>query len=459
VCSLTTPNAPPALVIDSVTKSYRLYQTRGEHVLDAMGLSPIFFWRRPAYSDHPVLADISLTIAAGERVALVGRNGAGKTTLLKLITGNFQPTSGRVVVNGRVQALMNVGIGFHPEFTGRENVKAALAYSGMAGGELEHAIEDVIAFAELGEYLDQPFKTYSAGMQARLMFAASTAIEPEILIVDEILGAGDAYFSAKSAHRMERLASNGCTLLLVSHSMSQVLQFCTRAIWLEGGKIVMDRDALAVVKAYEEFSHRLEVAAATGGEQRSVLGDVELRKKILAEVFQVEPSTSSHSSAGGISRWSGGEPGFIIDDIRVVGEDGSIATVVRSGAAIRIEFDVRATLSGRLPCTFVVVLFTADGRVLSRHCSEEVMLTAQAGDHYAASLTFSSVLLGTGSYFFSAAVYKEISLENLAAARPYDLLSRSFEFKVRSTLPDDPSLFRHPATWTLGATLLREQNA
>lgn len=452
------PNTP-ALVIDSVTKSYRLYRTRGEHVVDAMGLSPLLFWRRPAYSEHPVLDNVSLTVGAGERVAVVGRNGAGKTTLLKLITGNFQPTGGRIVVNGRVQALMNLGIGFHPEFTGRENVKAALAYSGMAGRHLEHAIADIIAFAELGEYLDQPFKTYSAGMQARLMFAASTAIEPEILIVDEILSAGDAYFSAKSAHRMERLAANGCTLLLVSHSMSQVLQFCTRAIWLESGKIVMDDDALAVVKAYEEFSHRLEVASATGGEQRSVLENAELRQKILADVFQVESSGMSQTSAGGISRWSGGEPGFVIEGIRVVRDDGAVASVVRGGEPIRIEFDIRATESGVLPVTFVVVLFTADGRVLSRHCSEQVVLTVQSGDHHAASLVFSPVLLGNGSYFFSAALYKNISLENLSAAKPYDLLSRSFEFKVRSVYLDDPSLFRHPASWMLGSTPLKEQNA
>lgn len=454
---MTTPS-PAALIVNEVTKSYRLYGTPGEQVLDVLGLSRLLFWRRPRFSDHPVLSGVSLRIAAGERVAIVGRNGAGKTTLLKLITGNFQPTSGTISVNGRVQALMNLGIGFHPEFTGFENVKASLAYSGLTTEHLDAAIADVVTFAELGEYLHQPFKTYSSGMQARLMFAASTAITPEILIIDEILGAGDAYFSAKSAHRMERLAGNGCTLLLVSHSMSQVLQFCHRAIWLEGGQIVMDDKALAVVKAYEEYSHRLEVTSAGSGNQRSVLADDGLRKKILAEVFKVEALDGSpQASAGGISRWAN-QHGLAIEGIRVVGADGAVTTMIGGGDAIRIEFDIRATDAGEFPCSFVVVLFAADGRVLSRHCSEQVTLSARAGEGFSAALEFSPVLLGTGSYFFSAALYKRIALDNLGAAEAYDLLSRSFEFKVRSTFADDPSLFRHPATWMLGDALLKEQN-
>jgi hypothetical protein len=201
------------------------------------------------------------------------------------------------------------------------------------------------------------------------------------------------------------------------------------------------------------------VAAATGGEQRSVLGDAQLREKILAEVFKVDSAGPSlPTSAGGISRWSGGEPGLLIDAITVVDAGGQAAGVIRSGDAISIQFDVVATQAGELPCTFVVVLFTADGRVLSRHCSENVRLSAQVGRRFSATLEFSPILLGAGAYFFSAALYKEIALENLSAAKPYDLLSRSFEFRVRSSFSDDPSLFRHPAIWRLGAVELAEQN-
>lgn len=443
------PEPHTALTLKDVSKRYRLYRGRLEQLLDVTGVTALLPWR-PRYAEHPALDNVSLSISAGERVALVGRNGAGKTTLLKLITGNFEPTTGSVTVHGRVQALMNLGIGFHPEFSGYDNVEASLAYSGLQGSDLDAVIDDVVAFAELGEYLHQPFKTYSAGMQARLMFAASTAIKPDILIVDEILGAGDAYFSAKSSHRMQKLAASGCTLLLVSHSMPQVLQFCERAIWLEAGRVVMDAEALAVVKAYEEFSNRLEAEAERGGRTSSVLADTELRETLLASVFKTGPAPDDGSpvSAGGVSRWVG-EPGLHIDSVKVLDEQEAVAGLVRNGAAVRIRVTVVATEPGTYPCTVVIVLFTADGRVLSRHISDPLTLTATAGQHWRADLHFTPMLLGNGRYFFSAALYKDLRLHDLNSSKAYDLLSRSFEFSVRTDYRDDPSIFHHPAHWSL----------
>jgi lipopolysaccharide transport system ATP-binding protein len=347
---------------------------------------------------------------------------------------------------------MSLGIGFHPEFSGYDNLKASLAYAGLDPARLKAAIDDVVAFVELGEYLHQPFKTYSAGMQARLMFAASTAVTPDILIVDEILGAGDAYFSAKSSHRMEKLAKSGCTLLLVSHSMPQVLQFCERAIWIEAGRVVMDDRALAVVKAYEEFSNRLEAEAGRAGAESSVLANAELRMKLLSEVFKAGATGESvdHASSGGVSRWAG-EPGLRIESIRVAGADGKPTGFVRSGSDARIEIEYSADRDGDFPCTLVVVLFAADGRVLSRHSSEPFTVTARAGDRQSAALHFEPMLLGNGTYFFSAALYKELNLDDLAASKAYDLLSRSFEFTVRANHQDDPSLFHHPARWSVAA--------
>lgn len=446
------PERRPVLALRNVSKRYRLYGSRSEQLLDVMGLGALLWWRTASYAEHPALSNISLTIDAGERVAIVGRNGAGKTTLLKLVTGNFQPSSGMVEVHGKVQALMSLGIGFHPEFSGYDNLKASLAYAGLDEARLKAAVDDVVAFVELGEYLHQPFKTYSAGMQARLMFAASTAVTPDILIVDEILGAGDAYFSAKSSHRMEKLATSGCTLLLVSHSMPQVLQFCERAIWIEAGRIVMDDDALAVVKAYEEFSNRLEAEAVRAGAESSVLANVELRMKLLSEVFKAGSASESvdHASSGGVSRWSG-EPGLRIESIRVVGSDGATTGFVRSGTDVRIEIEYAADRDGEFPCAVVVVLFAADGRVLSRHWSDPFTVTARAGERHRADLHLEPVLLGNGTYFFSAALYKELKLEDLGASKAYDLLSRSFEFKVRASHQDDPSLFHHPARWSIAA--------
>jgi len=216
----TQPSPPLSIALENVSKVYRLYPSPVAQMIDVLGLDRFMPWRRASYPEFPALDDVTLTLHKGERVGIVGRNGAGKTTLLKLITGNFRPSKGTVRVEGRVQALMQVGLGFHPEFTGRENIRSSLLYNGLSGEAFQAAVADVIDFVELGEFLDQPLKTYSLGMSGRLQFAAATAIQPEILIVDEVLGAGDAYFSAKSAERMERFAESGCTLLLVSHSMA-----------------------------------------------------------------------------------------------------------------------------------------------------------------------------------------------------------------------------------------------
>ena len=249
-----------AVSLEGVSKIYPLYGNPGDRLKDAIGFHRWIPWlSRPKTYDFYALKDINLSIRPGERVGIVGRNGAGKTTLLKLVTENFAPSSGQVSVNGSVQALMQMGLGFNPEFTGYENIAASLGYNGLVDDALEAATKDVVDFVELDEFLHQPMKTYSLGMQARLQFAAATAIHPDIVIIDEVMGAGDAYFSAKSGRRMEALADTGCTLLLVSHSVQQMLQFCERVVWLDEGQIRMDGPALDVLTRYEShLEHRSE---------------------------------------------------------------------------------------------------------------------------------------------------------------------------------------------------------
>ena len=239
----------PAIVFRHVTKRYRLGGGPKEQLLEAIGLR-----RKSADSlrEFVALDDVSFELGRGQRLGLIGRNGAGKTTLLKLISGNYRPSSGEIEVNGSVQALMTMGQGFHPDYSGRDNIKASLHYNGLSSKDVREAFEDVVDFCELGPFLDEPFKTYSSGMQSRLMFATATAIKPDVLIIDEVLGAGDAYFLAKSKQRIERIVGGGCTLLLVSHAMGQVLELCESAIWMEGGRIRETGSAFAVVKSYEE---------------------------------------------------------------------------------------------------------------------------------------------------------------------------------------------------------------
>lgn len=248
-----------AIRLAGVSKMYKIYPSRLDNFLDALGLARLMPWRRINAREFWALRDINFELKAGSRLGIIGRNGAGKSTLLKLITGNLAATEGEVYVDGQVQALLEAGAGFHPEFTGYENIRAALTYQGFNTKEIEAAIEDIAEFTELGQFLAQPFKTYSAGMQARLVFATATTLKPDILIIDEILGAGDAYFAGKSAERMKDLVEeSGASVLLVSHAMEQILRYCDECIWVERGRIVKRGPSLEVIKAYQQYIQILE---------------------------------------------------------------------------------------------------------------------------------------------------------------------------------------------------------
>lgn len=234
--------------VENIGKMYKLYRNQRDKVMDVFGLN---FFSKNTYKEFWALRNINLTIKKGERVGFIGHNGAGKSTLLKLITGNIKPTDGRLAVKGKIQALLEMGTGFHPDFTGRENIRASLAYQGLSQSDIRKLEEEIIDFTELGEYIEQPVKNYSAGMYSRLAFATASAVKPELMIIDEILGAGDAYFNAKCVERMRNLtATDGATFLFVSHDLQSVQALCTRLIWLDHGTIRYDGDVLYGIKLY-----------------------------------------------------------------------------------------------------------------------------------------------------------------------------------------------------------------
>lgn len=248
-----------AIKITSLGKAYRLYSKQSDKIMDALGINRLLFFKKNYYQEYWALKDINMIVEKGERVGIIGRNGAGKSTLLKIIAGNIKPTEGKIVINGRVDALMELGTGFHPEFTGRENIRASLGLYGLSSKEIKRLEDEIIDFAELDEFIDYPIKTYSAGMYARLAFSVSTMLKPDILIIDEILGAGDAYFAGKCIERMKRLTENsGATVLFVSHDISSVQSLCDRCVFIDKGRIVDDGDALTVSKKYIAMIREME---------------------------------------------------------------------------------------------------------------------------------------------------------------------------------------------------------
>lgn len=231
--------------VENVGKAYKQYPSRWARLFE--WISP-FGPRR--HSLKWVLSDISFVVKPGEAVGVIGINGAGKSTLLKMITGTTQPTTGRIEMSGKVAALLELGMGFHPDFTGRQNVMMAGQLLGMSTLEIEALMADITAFAEIGEYIEEPVRVYSSGMQVRLAFAVATARRPDILIVDEALSVGDLNFQHKSIQRIKQFQTLGTTLLLVSHDRNAIQGICDRAILLDGGLVAMEGAPEAVMDFY-----------------------------------------------------------------------------------------------------------------------------------------------------------------------------------------------------------------
>lgn len=234
------------IIVTNIGKAYKRYPNSWARLLEWFDPT-----ERPRHQAHWVLRGVSFTVAPGEAVGIIGNNGAGKSTLLKIITGTTQPTEGTVTVGGRVAALLELGMGFHPDFTGRQNVFMAGQLLGHSAPVIEQHFPAIEAFAEIGDYMDQPVRTYSSGMQVRLAFSVATAIRPDILIVDEALSVGDIFFQQKCFDRIRSFREQGTTLLFVTHSMGTVYSLCDRGILLEHGQVILDDVPKPVIDLYQ----------------------------------------------------------------------------------------------------------------------------------------------------------------------------------------------------------------
>lgn len=235
-----------AIRVENVTQRFRVIHERPDSI---RALFASFFRHKVAYHDFDAVKNASFNVHKGEVVGIIGRNGSGKSTLLKIVAGVYKPTSGRVSVEGTVAPLIELGAGFHHELTGRENILLNGLLLGFSKREMQKREQRIIDFAEIGEFIDVPVKQYSTGMYMRLAFAVATEVDPDILVVDEILTVGDAAFQQKCFDRLEAFRESK-TILLVTHDMAQVVQYCDRAILLDQGRIVADGDPQDVTQLY-----------------------------------------------------------------------------------------------------------------------------------------------------------------------------------------------------------------
>lgn len=236
----------PAILCSHVSKRFQRH--KGQKLLREHLAS---WWKRSEHVDFWALKDVSFEVAEGEGLAIVGSNGAGKSTLLSLVYGLAQPTGGTIKVNGRVAALLELGSGFHPDLTGAENLQLNASLLGFTRRQTMALFEPIVEFAGLSDVIDEPLRTYSSGMAMRLAFSIAVNMDPDILIIDEVMAVGDHAFREKCHDRIERLRNAGKTLLFVSHSSAQVAQYCDRALWLDHGELVMQGKTREVTAAYE----------------------------------------------------------------------------------------------------------------------------------------------------------------------------------------------------------------
>lgn len=294
-----------ALTVSNVGKAYKRYSSKWARALE-------WLTGRPQHQKTWVLRDISFTIQPGEAVGIIGVNGAGKSTLLKIITGTTQPTLGSVTTQGRVAALLELGMGFHSDFTGRQNVYMAGQLLGLRSDEITACMAGIEAFAEIGDYIDRPVRMYSSGMQMRLAFSVATAVRPDLLIVDEALSVGDAYFQHKSFGKIREFREQGTTLLIVSHDRGAIQNLCDRAVLLESGLVRMDGPPGSVMDFYNAL--------------------IAERENATVEVKRLEDGRTQTTSGTGEAR---------IESIELRNDKGEVVDYVNVGEPVRLQVCIR----------------------------------------------------------------------------------------------------------------------
>lgn len=237
-----------SIIVDNIDKSFNVYLDKANTIKEKL----LFLFSRNKKEKREVLSGVSLKIKRGEAVALIGTNGSGKSTLLKLMTKIIYPNKGTIETNGKLTSLLELGAGFHPDFSGRENIYFNASIFGLTRKEIDERLEDIIEFSELKNFIDNPVRTYSSGMYMRLAFSVAINVDADILLIDEILSVGDEHFQNKCFQKMLELKEQGKTMVFVTHSMESVKKLCNRAIWLSNGKIKMDGNTEEVVEKYKE---------------------------------------------------------------------------------------------------------------------------------------------------------------------------------------------------------------
>ena len=376
------------------------------------------FGRKPkGVRSKRALRDVSLQVEAGEAVALIGRNGSGKSTLLKLIAGLSDPTEGRVEVDGEIGTLIDLGVGFHPEFTGRENIRFAGLLRGLEREAVDEMEAKIIEFSGIGDFIDKPLRTYSSGMAVRLGFSVSTAMNPDLLVIDEVLAVGDTSFQLRCYERMEQYLLDGGTILFVSHDMGAVQRMCPRAIWLDNGVLRADGRSIDVARDYDDAFTKSAEAAGDARMTAMMKGTGEAR----------------------------------IDEVEFFGPEDrdTPCTTLQTDQPFSVR--VRFTVMEPLPeLAVAIALYRSDGLVLTQETnslSGYELRDLEPGSHVI-EMNCEALMVQPCSVSVSVTLVPELSpTSNLVPVR-YDLRSRAWTLEIISAEEPTGGAFTHPVDWT-----------
>ncbi len=334
-----------AITVDHVSKLYKLYDKPSDRFKEAMGLT-----KKKLYREHYALRDVSFNVKRGESIGIIGTNGSGKSTMLKIITGVLNPTEGQVNVNGRISALLELGAGFNGEYSGIENVYLNGTMNGFTREEIDARMDEILRFADIGEFVNQPVKTYSSGMFVRLAFAVAINIEPEILIVDEALSVGDVFFQAKCFRKFEEFREMGKTLLMVSHDLSSISKYSDKVILLNQGTKVDEGEPKYIVDLYKRFlvhqegdpeaekKQKKEAAKATPEEQEAAKKAAEEQKEKEVAGLALEAGSGFRMNPNVLEY---GEKRAEITGVAIYDENGLCTNTLEKGTRFRIAMQVK----------------------------------------------------------------------------------------------------------------------
>ena len=391
-----------AISVSSLSKNFRLYHERNRYIKAAL-----LRGRRAKYEEFWALKDVSFEVAHGATLGIIGSNGSGKTTMLKCLTGIYTPEKGAIKVDGKLAALLELGAGFHPELTGAENIFLNGSILGMSKRDVQNKFASIVEFAGLEKFIDTPVKNFSSGMVVRLGFSIASHVEPEILLIDEILSVGDQDFQRKSSEKIEEFRREGRTIVVVSHSLGLVQQLCKEVIWLDKGQIRQSGPAAEVIAAY------------TGG--------------------SYQPQTERDESSR--NRWGTGDAR--INSIELLNHDGTIAQVVESNAGAQIRFQISAHTRIESPILRVQIT-RLNGDVVWATSTQRGTNTMRVLEGAAtATLNIESTKLLEGTYFVSAAI------TDSTATTEFDHCENWLRFNVHKTNVFDEGIVAINSTWSL----------